>query len=282
MLQERIYDAWRDRKVLSLVSFDVKGACNGVNKEVLLHRLRERRIPENLVRWIDDFYSRRRASLTVNGHDSPIYDLVHAELPQGSPPSPILFLFFNANLVQNVINTHQGSMAFVDDYSAWVTGATAEENTRKIQERFISKGEAWEASSGATFEPKKTMFIHFTRNARKLSDRPLNVGGEQVMPKASVKILGVVFDRQLRFKEHAARAAKRGLRAVLALKRARNATKVCVKKTWSYCRGINPSQPSNTMCNWFEIKNGFRYQFVPTSELHYFEKPPTKLDGQLI
>jgi len=157
----------------------------------------------------------------VNGRDSPIYDLAHPGLPQGSPLSPALFLFVNANLVQNVINAHQGSIAFVDDYSAWVTGASAEENTRKIQERFVSKAVAWEASSGAAFEPRKTLFIHFTRNAKKLSDKPLTVGGEQVSPKPSAKILGVVLDQQLRFKEHAARAAKRGLRAVLALKRLR-------------------------------------------------------------
>lgn len=33
LLQEHIYNAWRSRKVLSLVSFDVKGAYNGVYKE---------------------------------------------------------------------------------------------------------------------------------------------------------------------------------------------------------------------------------------------------------
>lgn len=40
MLQERIYDEWRERKVLSLVSFGAKGAYNGVNHQVLLQRLR--------------------------------------------------------------------------------------------------------------------------------------------------------------------------------------------------------------------------------------------------
>jgi len=56
-----------------------------------------------------------------------------------------------------------------------------------------------------------TLFIHFTRNVRKVSDRSLTIGGEQVMPKASAKILGVVLDQQLQYKEHAARAAKRGV-----------------------------------------------------------------------
>jgi hypothetical protein len=36
VLQEQIYKAWRSRKVLSLISFNVKGAYNGVYKERLL------------------------------------------------------------------------------------------------------------------------------------------------------------------------------------------------------------------------------------------------------
>ncbi|GME33710.1 hypothetical protein GTA08_BOTSDO13081, partial [Neofusicoccum parvum] len=40
VLQQRIYDAWREGKVLSLLSFDVKGAYNGVSRDVLLQRLR--------------------------------------------------------------------------------------------------------------------------------------------------------------------------------------------------------------------------------------------------
>ena len=38
LLQESIYPAWRGRKILSLISFDVKGAYNGVCKERLQGR----------------------------------------------------------------------------------------------------------------------------------------------------------------------------------------------------------------------------------------------------
>jgi len=36
ILQEQIYKVWRARKVLTLISFDVKGAYNGVFKDRLL------------------------------------------------------------------------------------------------------------------------------------------------------------------------------------------------------------------------------------------------------
>ncbi|OAQ58910.1 reverse transcriptase [Purpureocillium lilacinum] len=116
LLQEQIYKAWRARKVLSLVSFDVKGAYNGVCKERLLQRMRARGLPDKLVRWVDAFCSSRTASIVVNGHTSAVRELPQAGLPQGSPLSPVLFLFFNADLVQRRIKAAGGSIAFIDDY----------------------------------------------------------------------------------------------------------------------------------------------------------------------
>lgn len=130
-LQKRIYDARREGKVLSLLSFDVKGAYNGVAKDVLSQRLRARRIPETLVRWIGAFCSDRYASVLVNGEESAIFSLPQAGLLQGSPLSPILFLFFNANLVQSVINKNKGVFTFTDNYSAWVMGKFVRENLAK-------------------------------------------------------------------------------------------------------------------------------------------------------
>jgi hypothetical protein len=57
-----------------------------------------------------------------------------AGLPQGSPLSPILFLFFNADLIQHKLDANGGSMAFVDDYSAWVTRPTAEANRSDVRD----------------------------------------------------------------------------------------------------------------------------------------------------
>jgi hypothetical protein len=103
--------------VLSLISFDVKGMYNGVYKDRLLQRLAARGILAELVRWIDAFCSGRTATILVNGHVLEQQQLLQAGLPQGSLLSPVLFLFFNADLVQRRIDGNGGSMAFVDDYT---------------------------------------------------------------------------------------------------------------------------------------------------------------------
>jgi hypothetical protein len=84
-LQEEIYTAWRGRKIVSLISFDVKGAYNGVCKERLLQRMKARGMPEELCRWVEAFCSERTASIQVNGQTSETRNLPQAGLPQGSP-----------------------------------------------------------------------------------------------------------------------------------------------------------------------------------------------------
>ncbi|KAG6997033.1 RNA-directed DNA polymerase from mobile element jockey [Fusarium oxysporum f. sp. conglutinans] len=218
LLQEHIFSAWRSRHVVSLISFDVKGAYNGVCKERLLQRMKARGIPEGLLLWIDAFCSERTATIVINGQSSESQPLPQAGLPQGSPLSPILFLFFNADLVQTQIDRNGGAIAFVDDYTAWVSGPTAQSNRRGIQ-AVIDKALDWERRSGATFEAEKTAIIHFTRYTGRIDSEPFTIKGEKVVPTDQVKILGVVMDSRLHYKQHIARAATKGLEAAMELRR---------------------------------------------------------------
>ncbi|KZL63403.1 reverse transcriptase, partial [Colletotrichum incanum] len=75
--------------------------------------------------------------------------------------------------------------------------------------------------SGATFEAEKTAIIHFTRNDHKSDPEPYVIKGRPVEPKNHTKILGVIMDTRLKYKEHIARASSKGLKAALELQRLR-------------------------------------------------------------
>lgn len=172
-------------------------------KERLLQRLAARGIPPCLVDWINTFCFERTATIVVNGRASELSRLEQAGLPQGSPLSLILFLFFNADLVQQRIDQNGGAIAFVDDYTAWAVGNTAAENQGRLQ-TIVRQATAWESRSGASFEGDKTSFIHFTRNSNRSADEPILVKGREIKPTSSVKILGLVMGSELRYKKHRA------------------------------------------------------------------------------
>ncbi|OQD66262.1 hypothetical protein PENANT_c359G11244, partial [Penicillium antarcticum] len=73
----------------------------------------------------------------------------NAGLAQGSPLSPILFAFFNADLVDQPVDSHGGASAFIDDYFRWRVGRSAEENLVKIQSEDITRIEEGESGSQA-------------------------------------------------------------------------------------------------------------------------------------
>ncbi|GAA93271.1 reverse transcriptase [Aspergillus luchuensis IFO 4308] len=159
----------------------------------LLQRMKARGIPEDLLRWVEAFCSERMATIQINGQLSEVHSLLPAGLLQGSPLSPILFLFFNADLVQRQIDSRGGAIAFVDDFTAWVTGPTAQNNREGI-EGIITEALDWERRSGAIFEAEKIAIIHITPKAYKLDREPFTIKGQTVEPKHHVKILGVLVD----------------------------------------------------------------------------------------
>lgn len=82
----------------------------------LLHNLRSKGIPEYIVKWAESFLKEGSTSVTVGRRISESLP-VNARVPQGSSISPILFLFFDAPLIEECANSKLQVQVrgFVDD-----------------------------------------------------------------------------------------------------------------------------------------------------------------------
>jgi hypothetical protein len=143
---------------------DVAGAFNNVHNKQLIHNLRQRRMPEIISRWINSFLQDRSARLQFNGARSENIS-TPAGVPQGSPLSSLLYMYYNADLLE-IAPQHQGTrLGFIDDIAYGVQGNSGRANVRKLK-LILIEAEVWRKKHGAQFEPSKYVLIHFTRNKR--------------------------------------------------------------------------------------------------------------------
>ncbi|KAJ8147384.1 hypothetical protein LV165_008823 [Aspergillus fumigatus] len=197
VLANAVDRAWSRSKVVTLVAFDLKGAFNRVNKTSLDTRLQAKCIPTTARVWIHSFMEERHASINFNDYQTDITLLENAGLTQGSPLSPILFRFFNSNLVDQPVDNSGGASAFIDDYFRWRVGASAEENLKTIQEEDIPQIKAWARRTGSSFAAEKTELIHLTRSKKEQVTGQIIMNRKVIKPSASAKLLGVIFDKEL-------------------------------------------------------------------------------------
>ena len=88
----------------------------------------------------------------------------------------------------------------------------------------LERAEGWKNRHGAKFETTKYILIHFTRNKHRKTDSPVTIANVTIQPSREARYLGVIFDKNLRFKQHLQYAAKKGTKFALAISRITKAT----------------------------------------------------------
>jgi ribonuclease HI len=218
ILSESIHQAWRYNKVFTVIFMDIAGAFNHVHYERLIHNMRQRRMPPIIIQWVQNFLKSRTTQLRFNGETHDAIE-ISAGIPQGSPISPILFMIYNADLVDTLkILGIDLALGFIDDVAYGVSGMTAELNAKAL-EPVLKTSEEWRKKHGAKFDPGKYTLIHFTRNYRKVRrDAKITLeDGTQIEPSEEGKYLGLIFDEKLKFNSNTSYRAKKGTRLALAM-----------------------------------------------------------------
>ncbi|GAA6025710.1 hypothetical protein JCM10207_008978, partial [Rhodosporidiobolus poonsookiae] len=140
-------------------------------------------------------------------------------LPQGSPLSPILFLFYNAGAVEACASASSTGCGWIDDLNVLAWGRTVEDAVSVLQARMPAL-EQWSETHQSAFEPLKTKLTLFIpRQRRRPAALPsVTLAGIELEWSPTLTMLGAVLDSELSFKAHIARCAAKASTAVTAVR----------------------------------------------------------------
>jgi len=224
LLTSCVNTAWKAKPgcVVSMLSLDLGGAFDNVSHERLLHIMRTAGFPSWITHAIKCFLTERRTRIAFSGFESD-WIPTKSGIPQGSPLSPILFLFFISELLSTFERPEGDTMAFgfVDDTNLVTWGISAQVNCRRLESAH-SRCIAWAKRHGARFAPDKYQLIHFTRRRRDPNGdlaSTVHFDDREIPTETTIRVLGVQVDARLRWKEHVQQAVQKGSMAFEALSR---------------------------------------------------------------
>jgi hypothetical protein len=217
LLAQRAGQAMNAGLSTTVVGLDVAKAYDTVWHAGLLRQSLDL-LPTGCARWIAAFLGGRTASVLEDGAVSPAFPL-RTGVPQGSPLSPLLFIFYTASMPVPR-GELRGASVYADDVVLWCCGsspATAWSALRPDLRAIVRWCRRWRLRISA----EKTQLACFTRRKPLPPEwtPPVQLEGEPLVWRNRIDVLGVRLDRQLQFYPHARHVSAKAAPRVLALRR---------------------------------------------------------------
>ena len=197
---------------------DVAGAFDTVSNQRLTHNLRKRKIPKWITDWLNSFLSDRSTTLAINRRVTGRF-AVRTGIPQGSPLSSILYLFYNAELLEicDRPGKNTSAIGFVDDANILAYGKSTEENCKTLK-AIHRQCETWASRHGSVFAPTKYELIHLSRNPKRFNmTASINIASTEIEPKTDIRVLGLQIDTKLKWGPHVRKTQEKMVKQSMAL-----------------------------------------------------------------
>ena len=183
------------RKVV-VVALDVQAAYDSVWHAGLIFKLARLPLPRNLIGWIVDFLRDRKLQARVSGFLSR-EAVVNCGVPQGSPLSPLLYILYTADLLEEpapdtITEAYADDLttsAIGDDFPAAASAAQVE----------INRISQWARKWRQKFNAAKSEVLPFAWTPTKVK---IVLDNSTIPQVPTLRILGIHFDPRLTWRAH--------------------------------------------------------------------------------
>jgi hypothetical protein len=210
-----------DKGLINGILFlDLKKAFDTVDHKILISKLYQYGIRGTPLHLFQSYLSERKQICKLQNIMSEITN-VTCGVPQGSNLGPLLFLLY-INDLPNCLEKTQASM-FADDTNLSCQGKSPSEIESKINTD-LDNVHKWLIANKLTLNRYKTEYM-LIGSRQKLQRSPSNpqivIGNHIIQQVSSKKVLGVIIDEQLKWKEHNDAQCKKISKSIALLRRAK-------------------------------------------------------------
>ncbi len=205
LLVEQVHAVWscKIKYVIFMLSIDIIEMFNHVLHTRLLHTLRMRRTSNYIIEWTRSFL-KNRESLLIFDEQISVMQRVNADISQRFFISLILFLFFNASLIEKckALEIKIEVFNFVDNINILIYDKITELICKSLSwaYNFCAK---WAWTHDATFASEKYELTHFTRKSKRFDMTvSLYIENSIIKLKLNVQVLEVQLNMKLRWNSH--------------------------------------------------------------------------------
>ncbi len=205
LLVDQVHIMWdcKIKYVIFMLNLDIIEAFDQVLHIRLLHMLKMRRMLSYIVEWICSFLKNKETSLIFDKQMSTMRK-INANISQESFISSILFLFFNASLIEKckALKIKIEVLNFINDINI----LAYDKFIKKIC-KTLSKTHnvcvKWVWTHDTTFVFKKYEFTHFTRKSRKFNMMTsIQIESSVIKSKSDVRVLKIQLNIKLQWSAH--------------------------------------------------------------------------------
>jgi ribonuclease HI len=201
-----------------IVSIDLTGAFDSVDRNRAIKQMIKYKVPNNIVRWLQDFINDRRIKVVHKGKSSRQLS-TRCGVAQGTVTAPPTFVVAVNPLITLLKRIKQLVVkAFADDFLLCIT-SKCPANTEQIMNFVMRIAVSWLKINGFKINPSKTTYTYFTKSTKPY-DFKIYCNEEQIKEAAVLKFLGVLFDKKMTGRAHFEKSGEKGSKRLRLLQRA--------------------------------------------------------------
>ncbi len=205
LLIDQVHIVWdcEIKYVIFMLSLDVVEAFDWVSHVRLLHTLKMKRTSSYIIKWTRSFLKNQEMLLIFDEQMSDMRE-INADISQRFLISSILFLFFNASLIEKceALRIKIEVFDFVNNINILVYDRFIEEICRTLSKAHDVCAK-WARTHDATFASEKYELTHFTRKSKRFNMMTsIQIESSVIKLKSDVQVLKMQLNIKLQWDAH--------------------------------------------------------------------------------